>query len=410
MPSRYADLSRAQLARLVPELLLCGHLIDRSSMAWVLREFDRQGLIDIAIDEWAAASPIYTKRMQRALGFEGNDVTTIFKGIQFDIGSPPQFMDFRFRVESPTRGEFWLDHCGALLDVEPMGEEFVQGMCHDIEDPTFDATAIATNPRAQVRPVHRPPRVPAERHPHCQWTVTIDDAHPEAQQSPLLAQNAATRAAQVVLDPIDPADEGAPDYAGPLVSDVDFATFSRSALSRIADEVVLQQHLLFLAFQLSLRSRTPADDHDRRRALATNQLTGIAGLAAERIHRAMGFAATPEGAVQTLALHPVFNPAAYVSASFTGRTLCVDASAAHADGAWLAYCGPHSPEPLQAMVRAVDPHLDVQITGAESAWELTVVTRDEPAQEAAQVQITRFSGGASFAFQPRTSLPLASVR
>ena len=28
----------------------------------------------------------------------------------------------------------------ALLDVEPMGEEYVHGMCHAIEDPTFDAT------------------------------------------------------------------------------------------------------------------------------------------------------------------------------------------------------------------------------------------------------------------------------
>ena len=39
-----------------------------------------------------------------------------------------------------------LDHCGALMDVEPMGDEYVQAMCHDIEDPTFDATAMATQP------------------------------------------------------------------------------------------------------------------------------------------------------------------------------------------------------------------------------------------------------------------------
>ena len=49
------------------------------------------------------------------------------------------------RSTTPFHGEFWLDHCGALMDVEPMGEEFVHGMCHDIEDPTFDATAGATH-------------------------------------------------------------------------------------------------------------------------------------------------------------------------------------------------------------------------------------------------------------------------
>ena len=72
-------------------------------------------------------------------------------------------MDFRYTVHDRWHGEFHLDHCGALLDVEPMGEDYVRGMCHDIEDPTFDATALATNRKAQVRPIHRPPRVPADR-------------------------------------------------------------------------------------------------------------------------------------------------------------------------------------------------------------------------------------------------------
>ncbi len=53
-------------------------------------------MAQIAIEEWAGASPIYTRRMQRALGFEGDDVVTIFKGMQLDIGAPPQFMDFRY--------------------------------------------------------------------------------------------------------------------------------------------------------------------------------------------------------------------------------------------------------------------------------------------------------------------------
>ena len=35
------------------------------------------------------------------------------------------------------------------------------------------ATAVATNPRARVRPVHRPPEVPRGG-PDCHWTVTID--------------------------------------------------------------------------------------------------------------------------------------------------------------------------------------------------------------------------------------------
>ena len=116
-------------------------------MAWTIGALGRQGMAEVAIDEWMAASPVYTRRMQRALGYEGTDVVTIFKGLQLDIGAPPQFMDFRYTVHDRWHGEFHLDHCGALMDVEPMGEDYVVSMCHDIEDPTFDATAVATNPQ-----------------------------------------------------------------------------------------------------------------------------------------------------------------------------------------------------------------------------------------------------------------------
>ena len=78
----------------------------------------------IAIEEWMGASPIYTRRMQRALGFAGGeDVATIFKGLQLDCGFAHQYMDVRYEVESPHKGRFWLESCGALLDVEPRGED-----------------------------------------------------------------------------------------------------------------------------------------------------------------------------------------------------------------------------------------------------------------------------------------------
>ncbi len=56
-------------------------------------------------------------------------------------------MDFRYTVRDRWHGEFHLDFCGALMAVEPMGEDYVRGMYHDIEGPTFDATAVATNPK-----------------------------------------------------------------------------------------------------------------------------------------------------------------------------------------------------------------------------------------------------------------------
>lgn len=403
--SRYSSLSREQLAVLLPELLLIGQLIDRSGMAWVISNFGREEMLQVAIEEWMGASPIYTRRMQKALKYEGTDVVTIFKGLQLDIGAPPQFMDFRYTVHDRWHGEFHLDHCGALLDVEPMGEDYVRGMCHDIEDPTFDATAVATNRRAQIRPIHRPPRTPADRHPHCAWTVIIDESYPEVQDHPVLEVIARTRAARTELDAIDPDGEGQADYSGPLLSDFDFGAFSHSALVRMADEVCLQMHLLNLSYVIAVGKRAGTNT-ELATDICIKQLIGVAGIAAERIHRALKLPGGIEGAVRTLELHPMLNPAAYVDAEFGPDVVHVRRSPAHEDGAWVSLVSPDERRPLQAIVTAVDKHLDVVVGGNAKEWTARIVETDTEAKEFSEVSVVRVSGGSAWEFEDRKSLPL----
>jgi hypothetical protein len=365
-------------------------------------------MLQIAIEEWAAASPLYTKRMQKALNYEGVDVITIFKGLQLDIGAPPQFMDFRYTVHDRWHGEFHLDHCGALLDVEPMGEDYVHGMCHDIEDPTFDATALATNRKTQVRPIHRPPRTPSDRHPHCAWTVIIDESYPDVPFIPAMDILASSRAHHTELDAVDPNDEGMADYSGPLLSDVDFGAFSHSALVRMADEVCLQMHLLNLSFVIAVGKRAGTNT-ELATEICTKQLIGLAGIAAERIHRALDLPRGIEGAVRVLELHPLLNPTAYVSAEFGPDTVHIGRSPAHEGGAWISLVTPAETRPLQAIVAAVDPHLDVQLEGSDTDWTARVVETDTAAKEFPEVSVVRVSGGASWVFEPRKSLPLTVV-
>jgi hypothetical protein len=405
--SRYAQLSRQELAVLLPELLLIGQMIDRSGMAWCIQEFGRDEMVQIAIEEWAGASPIYTRRMQRALNYEGVDVPTIFKGLQLDIGAPPQFMDFRYTIHDRWHGEFHLDHCGALLDVEPMGDEYVFGMCHTIEDPTFDATAVATNARAQVRPVHRPPRVPSDQHPHCAWTVIIDEAYPPVEGIPALDIVAETRAAKWELDAIDRSDEGLADYSGPVVSDFDFSAYSHSALVRMADEVCLQMHLLYLSFAIAVRARA-GSDVKLADSICTRGLIGVAGLGAERIHRALSLPGGIAGVLKVFELHPLFNPVGYINAEVHPQ-LQVHQSPAHDDAAWISLCSPESVQPLQAIATAVDPHIEVQVTGTGTDWIAELSESDTAATELPEVSVAKVSGGATFEFQPRRSLPLTVV-
>lgn len=406
--SRYASLSREELIVLVPELLLIGHMIDRSGMAWCIQSFGREEMLQVAIEEWAGASPVYTQRMQRALNYVGDDVPTIFKGLQLDIGAPPQFMDFRYTVHDRWHGEFELASCGALLDVEPMGDDYVFGMCHTIEDPTFDATAVATNPRAQCRPVHRPPRQPADRQPHCAWTVIIDESYPPVEGIPALNLIRQTQAAAWELGAINPSEEGLADYSGPLLSDIDFAAFSHSALVRMADEVCLQMHLLYLSFAIAVRART-GDDAALAADIGARQLTGLAGLGAERIHRALRLPGGIAGALRVFELHPLLNPAGYVRADVDTSRVQVHRSPAHDDGAWIALCSPESAQPLSAIAAAVDPHLAVQVSGTDTDFTAELVETGTAAAELPEVSVAKVSGGSTFQFQPRRSLPLTVV-
>ncbi|HEX3840680.1 MAG TPA: hypothetical protein VHU85_07805 [Acidimicrobiales bacterium] len=396
-------LSRDELALLAPEYLLAGHLIDRAGMPHVIGAFGREAMGDIAIAEWMGASPVYTRRMQRALGFEGDSVETIFKGMQIDIGAPPQFMDFRFAVRDDHYGEFWLDHCGALMDVEPMGAEFVVTMCHDIEDPTFDATAIATNPRAQVRPIHRPPRVPADRSPHCRWMVTIAEDHPVLPTPVEAEAMAATRAATIELAPVDPDDPGRHHYSGPLLSDLQFSAWSASALRRIIDEVCLQGHLLALSFLAAIASR--AGSAEAASELSRRQFTGVAGVSAERLGNALGLPPTLAGAARMLALHPGLQPYDYVGCDITLDDRLIvrlnRESAATADGAWPAMLDGDHLAPLDAMVRAIDPRLRCEAVSDGDALVVEVVRGDDETPESDDVVLTRFSTGVAHRFEPR---------
>jgi hypothetical protein len=249
--------------------------------------------------------------------------------------------------------------------------------------------------------------VPADRQPHCAWTVIIDDSYPEAPAIPALEVIERSRAANLDLTPIDASDEGRADYAGPLLSDLDFAQFSRSALIRMADEVCLQMALLTNSFALALAARLdPADAATIRR----KQFTGIAGVAAYRLARALNLTHDESGARQLLALHPALNPSAYVEAEIDDESVVIRRSPAHDDASWISLCGPDWVDPLRAAVRVLDARLDVVVTPSDGdSWRAEVIRRDEPAPEAEEVAVARFSTGTDFSFETRRSLPISPV-
>jgi hypothetical protein len=406
--SPWSGRSHAELATLTRELLLAGHMIDRASMPHLIGAYGPEEMRDVAIDEWMAASPVYTKRAQRLLGFEGDTVEVIFKGMQFDVGAPPEFLDFRYEVVDDHHGRFHLDHCGALMDVEPMGDELVRIMCHDIEDPTFDATATATNPRAQVRPVHRPPRAPADRNPHCEWTVTIvPEAEPLATPAGAVSLSS-SKAGSLPLStpPADlPTDDGDADYAGPLDPDLVAERFSSATLATILDEVGLQCQLLSRAGLVAVAERWGGD---AALALGRRQLTGVAGLATKRLAAALGVGKDLAGVAEVLAVHPAFLPRAYVAlrleAAADELRVAIDPCPALEEGDGLTWAkilvdgGAGGDSALAAAVQCLLPTAQVARTGATS-WRIWDDPSAPPAPDPEAVLLTEFSTGAQFAFQ-----------
>jgi hypothetical protein len=213
---RYEDLSKEALVRLVREYALIVHLLDRSALAAVGMRYGQEVVEEIAIEEWRGASPVYGERLRRIMGIEGDDVAAIFKVLQLDPGFPHHYMDVHYEVVDERHGFFELAHCGALMDVEPWGDRAVTGMCHTIEDGTFDVTAQAVNPKARIRHVHRPPRSGPDQVPHCRWELVIDDDTETLPEADITTMTRRTTAATFEFPPLRDGTPHAPSAGTPV--------------------------------------------------------------------------------------------------------------------------------------------------------------------------------------------------
>ena len=409
-PRALTDLDQPTLATLAREWFLHGHLQDRVGIPLLYQYgVDREGAEQVAIDEWAGASPLYSLRMQDTLDFRGSTVDVILKNLQFDIGAPLEYMDFRMTYIDPDHAEFQLDHCGALMDVEPMGDEWVHGMCHTIEDPTFDATAAATNPYAIMRPIHRPPRTPLDRMPHCAWTITIDPSGPAAQAHANLAIVAESLVATLPTPTVvaEPDHAGTVTYSGAFDPDLGYDDLARPALLAILREAAIQSQLLMRSYLVSVTERVGPEVAAE---VAPRILVGVAPVTAGRLGKALDAGTHLEGIAQVLALHPSFQPADYIDARVeldgdeTVRLAFGDSLIfAESDGlTWFAGLGEPSDRAIDALVRGINPRARAERTeprGDERlAFAITVDPDAEPRVDEPETSLARFSTAAAFEF------------
>jgi hypothetical protein len=401
---RLEELSRSELARLGREFMLYGHTYDRALMPQVgMRLGGAREIEPLSIWEWKGASPNYTRRMKRLMKIEGDDVAAIVKALQLDVGFPHEYMDVQFELKPDGSAEFWLNHCGALMDVEKRGEAAVVMMCHRIEDPTFDATAVATNPRARMRPIHRPPRTPADRQPHCHWTITIEPGVPPVIEEPLTLEVGRLPLAQVVNPrPADREPGGMPDYAGPFDPKFRLDSLSQGALVAALREFSLQAHLLASSASLFLSGR---HEQSAVREVLANQWLGANWVTAERIAAELGITGGGiEAVAQVLALHPALplgldariEAAAEGAAKLTlsGPPALLDPGAP----GWLGVLASGDARPLEAIAQAVEPRARVTPAGPH-AFAIAVDPKAAPAEPPQAATLTKLSTVAGWRFR-----------
>lgn len=402
----FEDLPRERLLPVALETMHVGHLLDRALMPQVAIASGSVDAVDaLAIDEWMGASPVYTGRLRRLLGIEGDDVAAIMKALQFDVGFPHQYMDVLYKLESPRRGEFWLLHCGALLDTEPHGEDRVRGMCHTIEDPTFDATAFATNPRARIRPVHRPPRVPADRHPHCHWTIEIDpqaDPVGPAKHTEQVAGLPLARIANPCAPEASP--HGMTDYRGRFDPGLKLGDLSTGLLAAVAREFQIQCHLLASSAELALRERF---ELERAREISAAQWLGVCWVGGQRLGRVLDLGGGgSEDVAAVLRLHAGLPPgySRQVESGPDGVSLVLtpgDADLLDPDQpGWLGCCARGVSRGLEAIAQSVEPRarLAALDTGGGQITAEFRMDAEQPADPPREAALMRYSTAVSFEF------------
>jgi hypothetical protein len=407
-------LTRKELAAIGREYMLFGHLLTRAGLAQVHLRLGPEEREQLAILEWMGASPVYTHRMREALGITGDDIAAIFKCLQLDVGFAHQYMDVAYQIDDERNGQFWLNSCGALLDVEPTGEDNVVSMCHHIEDPTFDATAVATNPRARIRPIHRPPRHPAEREPHCHWTTKIDPALDPVTEIPLTDIVRGSRLAAFEAQPLEVGDAsagGRADYAGDFEPAFQLEDLSAPALISALTEFCVQDQLLVRSMLLALTERHGADV---AREINEQMLIGAGWVAAERLRNARELTGeTVADVMSVLQLHPALGPPAYADIRFElagddrGRVTLHESPALREgdDCSWFALLAGGGDNGLDAIVKGVNRQARIEPTdedpGAIAGWDIAIDESAEPAPEPDAVAITKLGTAARYVFISR---------
>jgi hypothetical protein len=268
-------------------------------------------------------------------------------------------------------------------------------MCHDIEDPTFDGTAIATNPLARMRPVHRPPRLVMDNSkPHCEWNVFIDhDAEPLTEPA-VTTMMRGSKLAQVVIARPENREAGGMDfYTGPVFEQLQLELLSHAALVVVCKEIAIQNHLLINSLMIAIAEKYGTDAAHK---IAEFQMTGSGWVMSNRLRDWLGCTSGIDAIIDVCAVHPAFQPCEYHaikiektganSASFQLQDCPALQENAEYSFGWFAALQRGQTAGLEAIMKGVDPRARL-VSHDNNRWDIVVddVLTESPEPLAVQI-------------------------
>jgi hypothetical protein len=387
------DFEHDLLAGYGREIMLANHIHDRAALLQVTLQYGLESQTAVACDEWMGSSPIYNARNRALLNMQDDDVATVFKCLQVDIGAPHNFLEFHYEIASPEEGFFWTTSCGPYNHVRRMTNadpHMETQICHHMEDPTFDATVMAVNPRMRCRPVYRPPYGEVPEGGPCRWRVAIEYDIGMVEDNPTLNIVRQSLAADFKFREITADTDGMTDYAGEFRRDFVLSDLAHNVLARQCKEFALDVHLLNRACYTSIAERW---GEDVLGPLAVEQWRSMAPVTVHRLRKAFDITGDSMSSVlKVLQLNP-FLPREYLKLGFelldetSGRIWIEDCAALQeVEARGIISLMTHHPETpgFDAMAKAVNSYVQVApldpaaIDGAKLAWEI-IIDKDREA-------------------------------
>ena len=130
------------------------------------RELDRE--------LWKRAAHLEVRRVREAMNIWGEDVASVFKFLQVDLGGGAIWPDFECALKDRNHGILTIKRCRGLEYYERHGETTLQKhACEVLDVEGFEDAAHLFNPNIKVTALKLPPRKSKDEIA-CQWEFKLE--------------------------------------------------------------------------------------------------------------------------------------------------------------------------------------------------------------------------------------------